>query len=326
MNSVDSILKTPKVSIIITFYNLGEYIQDCVSSVLKQKYENWELIIVNDCSNKKNSEIVNKIHHEKIKIINLKENKGQLLAFIEGLKISTGEFICMLDSDDILLPNFLETLLYIHLNNNAAFVSCACGEINENNEITSLNYVNNPIKLKKEDFNEEEIQNMFNTKESYSLEFLTTKNLPFALWGWNPSSSAMFRKNALKILDYYPDKAFWKTGADKVVFSLSHLIGGSINTSAVCFLYRHHDKNNSKTTLTTGQKKFLNEEYIKTLINWNKKIRLDTIKMFLSNKKTFVQKFNKINYLKMLFSVIFCINGKICAKILKTFAHKLIKF
>ncbi len=326
MSIKNSILKKPKVSIIITYYNLGEYIFDCILSILKQEYTNWEVFIVNDGSDEKNSKIVNRIIHEKIKIINLIENQGQLVAFTKGLSYATGEFVCMVDADDILLPNYLNTLLYIHLRNNVAFVSSSCGEINSKNEVVSLNYVNNPIKEIETEVRLSDTKNLFQANESFTIKYLSIKKTPFGLWEWNPSSSAMFRKSSLEILKYYPDKSFWKTGADKVVFSLAHLIGESINTSAVCYLYRHHGKNNSKTDLTVGYKKYLTQEYVNTLIDWNKKLRLDTLYMFLSHKKEFIEKYNKLNYLKMFYRIIFCINLKICAKIIKTFAHKLIRF
>ena len=326
MTLKNSILKKPKISIIITCYNLGKYLPDCISSILQQEYTNWEALIVNDGSDSQNSKIINRIKHEKIKIINSKENQGQLCAFMKGLSQATGEFICMVDADDILLPNYLKTLLYIHLRNNVAFVSSSCGEINQKNEVVSLNYVNNPIQEQNDEIPYSEIENIFRANQNFTVKYLSIKKTPFGLWEWNPSSSAMFRKSALEILKYYPDKSFWKTGADKVIFSLAHLIGASINTSAVCYLYRHHECNNSKTTLTTGAKKYLNEEYINTLINWNKKLRLDTIYMFISHKKEFIDKFNKLNYIKMLYRIIFCVNLKICAKVIKTFAHRLIRF
>ena len=51
----------------------------------------------------------------------------------------------MIDADDILLPNYLNTLLYVHLNNNFALVSASSGEINKNNEIMSLKSNSNPV-------------------------------------------------------------------------------------------------------------------------------------------------------------------------------------
>ena len=300
-----------------SYYNLGKYILDCVSSILNQTYQNFEIIIVNDNSDEQNTKILNEIKNDKTKIINLNKNSGQLLAFEEGLKISQGEFVCMIDADDILLPNYLKTLLYAHLNHNFALISCAFGEINDKNEITSYKTT------EQKNLNYFDIENLFKTSENFKL--IPVKE-PFGLWSWNPSSSSMFRKSALNILKFYPNKEYWKTGADKVIFSLLHLIGGSANITSVNYLYRHHDNNNSQTTLCTGNKKYLSENYIKKLIAWNKKLRFDTLKMFLLNKKELIEKYNKINYFKMLTKVFFCLNIKICAKIIKTFAHKLINF
>ncbi|MBQ8635822.1 glycosyltransferase family 2 protein [bacterium] len=316
-------LKEPKISIIITYYNLSNYIEDCIESIMKQTYQNFEVIIVNDFSDNKNTEALKNIKNNKISIINLDSNKGQLLAFIEGLKRAEGEFICMLDADDILLPNHLKTLLYAHLNHNFALISSSCGEINHKNEITSLNYKSNSFANKNNKIEYKEIEKIFNFSDNFKINRVKE---PFGLWSWNPSSSGMLRKSALDILKNYPDMNYWKTGADKVVFSLLHLIGGSANISAITYLYRHHDENNSKTKLSVGDKKYLSEEYIRKLISWNKKLRIDTIKMFVTNKAELIKEYNKINYFKMFLKVIFCVNIKICAKIIKTFAHKIIHF
>ena len=324
MNIENKLAKMPKISIILTYHNLGKYINDCISSILNQTYDNFEIVIVNDFSDEENTKILNEIKNEKIKIINLKENLGQLGAFLVGLENSVGEFICSVDADDILLPNYLKTLLHVHLNNNAALVSCACGEINSKNEIISLNYVSNPLKIKKDKINYTEIEKKFNNSEDFKLEVLSIKELPFAMWGWTPMTSGMFRRTSLNILKYYPDIKYWKIGADKVIFSFLHLIGGSINISAVCFLYRHHEKNSTQTSLTYGNKRYIDENYIKRLIDWNKKIRFDAIKMFVKNKKELIEEYNKINYLKMFKNIVFCFNFKLCAKALKTLAHKII--
>jgi len=281
-----NLIKEPLISIIITYYNLGKYLQDCIFSILNQEYKNFEIIIVDDNSDEENKKILDKISKKEFKIIHLDKNKGQLGAFLEGLKKAQGEFVCMIDADDVLLPNYLKTLLYVHLNNNIAFVSSSGGEINQKNELVSLNSKNNQINKQADRIFYKQIENMFNSTPDFSIDFLDTKKLPFAQWGWNPSSSAMMRKEALDILKYYPDVNFWKTGADKVIFSLLHLIGGSANITSVCYLYRHHETNNSKTTLSTGNKKYLSEEYIKKLIQWNKKIRIDALKMFIKNKKS----------------------------------------
>lgn len=310
----NSLIKEPKISIIITYFNMGEFISECIKSIKEQTYKNYEIIIVDDGSDEKNKKELQKIADDKIKIITLENNQGQLCALYEGLKTAQGEFICMVDSDDILLPNYLKTLLCAHLNNNYALISSLRGEINEDGELISLNQNKNQITYL-------EIEDLYKTKGYFEVEEVKA---PYGLWKWNPSTSAMWRKNAIDILKYFPDKKYWRSGADKVIFSLLHLIGGSANIDAVCFLYRTHSKNNFNSSCFSGNNKILPEKTVNRLIEWNIKLRTDTIKMFLSNKKELIQKFNKINYMKMLFRVIFCINTEVCAKIIKTFAHKLI--
>ena len=144
-----------------------------------------------------------------------------------------------------------------------------------------MNYINNPIKKEIETIKRFEIENLFNQCESYEIY---ESKADFGVWDWNPSSSAMIRRESLEFIKNYPHVSFWKTGADKAIFSLLHLLGGSANIDAVCFLYRHHNKNNFNSAFTTGNKKLLNEESINKLIVWNKKIRTDVISMFVNNK------------------------------------------
>ena len=111
MNFADNIVKKPLVSVIITYYNLAKFIEDCVFSILNQSYQEFEIIIVNDNSSKKNSEILNKIKNPKIKIINSSKTEGQLASFLKGLEVAKGEFICMVDGDDVFLLNHIKILL-----------------------------------------------------------------------------------------------------------------------------------------------------------------------------------------------------------------------
>ena len=304
-------IKEPLISIIITYYNMGNFIKDCIYSINQQTYTNYEIIIVNECSNDENFQILKEIKNAKI--INLNKNQGQLCALSEGLKIAQGEFICMVDADDILLPNYLKTLLCAHLNSSYALISSSKGEINKKGEVLSLNQ-------NKDKINYTEIENLFKTKESFEIKKVKA---PFGLWCWNPSTSAMWRKNAIDILKYYPDKTYWRSGADKVIFSLLHLIGGSANINSVLFLYRTHNQNNFNCYVFSGNKKYLSQKTVNTLINWNIKLRIDTVKMFLNNKKELLEKYNKINYYKMLFRIIFCIDYRVIIKFIKTLFHRI---
>jgi len=312
-----------KVTIIIPTFKRSEYLSRAIKSILIQTYQNFEIIVVNDCSDIENSIALGRFHKDKVQIINLKEHVGQLGAFLEGLKKTSGEFVCLIDANHILLPNYLKTLLSVHLKTNYSFVSSLCGEANRNNEVISLNYIKNPIKKEIEKIARIEIENLFNINDNYEIY---PSQVAFDLWDWNPSTSAMIRKNALDIIFNYPDIEYWKMDADKVIFSLLNLTGSSANIDAVCYLFRHPEESNPNNNSNTDNKKHQAQLQIDKTIEWNKKLRLDIAKMFIDNKKDFVEKFGKLNYSKMLFKVIFCANSNLCAKIIKTLAHKLIRF
>lgn len=97
------------VSIILPAYNAEKYIVDCLESVLKQSYKNWELLIINDGSNDKTREICSDyiLQDKRIKLLDI-NNKGVSVARNIGLDNSVGQFIMFLDSDDWLEENALE--------------------------------------------------------------------------------------------------------------------------------------------------------------------------------------------------------------------------
>lgn len=97
---------SPKISVILPVYQGEKKIKIAIKSILKQKYQNIELIIINDGSTDKTDEIISKIikknsESDKIKYIKNAENKGVYFSRNIGIKESTGDFITMQDADDI---------------------------------------------------------------------------------------------------------------------------------------------------------------------------------------------------------------------------------
>ena len=114
------------VSIIVPCYNQAHFLSEASQSVLKQTYTNWECIIVNDGS-PDNTEQVAKAWCKKDKRFKYvyKENGGLSSARNAGIKISQGEFILPLDSDDILEKTFLEkTISELENDDSRAIVTC----------------------------------------------------------------------------------------------------------------------------------------------------------------------------------------------------------
>jgi glycosyltransferase involved in cell wall biosynthesis len=107
--------QNPLVSIIIPFYNRVEYLERSIKSVICQTYINWELIIVDDCSNEKFELTEN--CNGKITLLKNEINLGPGLSRQYGIEHSNGQFLCFLDSDDYYQDEFLAKAISEHLNN-----------------------------------------------------------------------------------------------------------------------------------------------------------------------------------------------------------------
>lgn len=98
------------VSIIIPVYNVEQYIEKCMDSVVAQDYENLEIIVINDGSKDDSIEIVRKYESNKVKIVE-KKNGGLSAARNSGVKYCKGEYIFFLDSDDWIEPDTISSLV-----------------------------------------------------------------------------------------------------------------------------------------------------------------------------------------------------------------------
>lgn len=97
------------MSIVMPSYNTGVYIKETIQSVLNQTYKNWELIIVDDCSNDNTDEIVlSFLKDQRIRFIKNKKNSGAALSRNRALREAKGKWIAFLDSDDLWVPEKLE--------------------------------------------------------------------------------------------------------------------------------------------------------------------------------------------------------------------------
>ena len=124
------------VSIITPAYNSERFIAETIKSVLNQTYTDWELIIVDDCSTDKTSEIVLSFQKEETRIIYIKNetNKGSAISRNIALRNAKGKWIAFLDSDDVWHPEKLERQIEFMLKNNYNFSYTDYCEIDENSK------------------------------------------------------------------------------------------------------------------------------------------------------------------------------------------------
>lgn len=299
-------LNNPLVTFVVTSYNYENYIEKTLESIKNQTYDNFEIIVVDDCSNDNSvniiQEFISKNPDLKIKLIEHDENKGQLWAYLTGLKAAEGVFVSFIDSDDMLVKDFAKTHIRVHLAASVAFTSAQIIEIDEKDEIHTTYSTSSPQNTKAfEAKNPDEILDIDVDKVEFDI--LDYRKAPFGGWFWSPSSSAMFRKSAIEILLNYKDLGEWKICPDKFVFNFANLIGGSAVIYAPLTAYRRHGKNAGNTGYICGNKRFNNDKTTQINIENNKKIRFCTIKFIMQNRKIFYEKFGRRNTAKLILTV-----------------------
>ena len=116
-----------KVSIIIPVYNVEAYIEDCITSVMAQDYEQLEVLIVDDCTPDQSISIVEKMISgyegpHTYRIIRHAKNGGQSAARNSGISEATGELIYFLDSDDYICEKAISNLVELYIETHANIV------------------------------------------------------------------------------------------------------------------------------------------------------------------------------------------------------------
>ena len=104
-------MSQPLVSVITPNFNKGEFVADCMESVMNQSYENWEMIFVDDGSTDGSDEIAAQLSSQDARLIFQRNRgiKGASACRNQGLHAALGEYIMFLDSDDVLSPDCLQT-------------------------------------------------------------------------------------------------------------------------------------------------------------------------------------------------------------------------
>ncbi len=122
------------VSIITPSYKTAKFIKETINSVIAQTYTNWEMLIVDDCSNDETKEIVDSFKDARIKYFENENNQGAAISRNKALKMAKGKWIAFLDSDDLWEPNKLEKQVFFMEKNNYNFSYTRYIQIDENSK------------------------------------------------------------------------------------------------------------------------------------------------------------------------------------------------
>lgn len=237
----------PKVSVCLAVYKTNPiYLNDCLSSILNQSFTDFELLIVDDCpSDTECEKIIKSFNDKRIKYFRNEKNLGISQTRNKLLDLSEGEYIAVMDHDDISLPNRLEKeVAYLDAHPECGVVSCWYERFPQ-------------IKLKKKP--------------------VTSFNIKKALRNSCPllHPAAMIRKSVLSENhlryeeEFSPseDYALWCRLADKTDF---------YNIPEVLFRYRDHETNESKKNNKKMEEKTLKirHEILKAHSFWERLRRI----------------------------------------------------
>lgn len=117
---------SPTISVLMPVYNVEAYIGEAVESILAQTFTNFELIILDDCSTDKTSDIVSTFSDSRIRYIKQPRNLGLSENLNTGIRMARGKYIARMDGDDISLPDRLKTQIDF-LETHPDIALCSCG-------------------------------------------------------------------------------------------------------------------------------------------------------------------------------------------------------
>lgn len=127
------------VSVVTPVYNAADFLKETIESVLQQSYQDFEYLLVDDCSTDNSADIIKKFANtdSRIKYIKLDTNSGAAVARNTGIENAKGRYIAFIDSDDVWYPEKLTKQLKFMTEQNEAFTYTGYEHITEDGEVQS---------------------------------------------------------------------------------------------------------------------------------------------------------------------------------------------
>ena len=253
----------PLFSVIIPVYNSEKYLNKCIKSVLNQKNNKTEIILIEDCSTDNSLKVCNSFQHNpSVNIIRHKKNLGVSISRNDGILAAKGKYILFLDSDDWLYPRCLKNLEKLITIN--AKTEVIIGRYNSNGFP-----FNNKILFKKRN------SNTFSANKFFS--YINQLNFrPMIIWHYIVKKSLINNKKlyfvdvkngedeefgarllcSMKLLSLYNKNYYWHK--KRVQGSLRYSRSLKSTESYLKLLVEYY-KFISKTKLSSDKQKFINE-------------------------------------------------------------------
>ena len=183
-----------EVSVIVPVYNEERYLSDCINSILQQTYKDIELILVDDGSTDRSGKICDQFqaNDNRIKVIH-KKNGGLISAWKCGVNEAKNDYVCFVDSDDLIQKNHIRDMVDAILKHNVDMVISTVNKI-EGDKLS-------PFIYSLQDGLIENYRDQFLSKILTDLDKVTERKLPPNRWG-----KLIQKKYILKNLKYVDDR------------------------------------------------------------------------------------------------------------------------
>jgi glycosyltransferase involved in cell wall biosynthesis len=121
-------MKRPTVSFVIPCYKLGHLLPECINSILAQSFEDFEILIMDDCSPDNTPSAAGAFRDERVKYVRNEPNLGHLKNYNKGIQLSAGKYIWLISADDYLRrPYILERYVRMMEQNPDVGYACCAG-------------------------------------------------------------------------------------------------------------------------------------------------------------------------------------------------------
>jgi glycosyltransferase involved in cell wall biosynthesis len=247
--------KLPLVSIIVVNYNYGRFLDDAVRSAFGQSYAEIECIVVDNASTDESPDVIEALErsYPHLIVIRRARNDGQTPASLDGFERSSGEYVIFLDADDYLLPQCVETHVFVHLSMRA-HIGMSSGDmlqVHGNRVVVSTGeessrYIRN-YKAKKN----RDLMRPYSATDAWpsnAVRLNIERKVYFIPplkrgWFWSPTSGLCFRRDALTLFADNAKLATLRTGTDLYFAFGTSGLSGSVIIDEPVFAYRVHGGN-----------------------------------------------------------------------------------
>ena len=257
------IFKPPLVTLVVINWNYAAYVGAAIDLIKSQDYSSLEAIVVDNGSTDTSRDVIAKHVGEdlRFRIVHLDRNLGQLGAYFDVFKLIRGDFVTIVDADDVLFPNFVSSHVQVHLALpiSVALTSSNVVEMTAQGRALTGGYANFAYRAKPaaRGLRTPEAAVRLATVTDADFRQLALSTVTYVAggcnWIWGPGTSNMFRRSTLLSVQQEPQDRSYFRAADNYLNPLCHVIGGSALIDLHLSAYRVHNANYFALRETVGR-------------------------------------------------------------------------